>query len=121
MNKQFTASLCALLLMSGCTTPLQQPGPAKSPADRDTSYSVEDRADGFTVSVSYDRHQFFPETAAVLVACKAALLVAAYEVADRRGRAIEPVNEQRIRISTGRNGITGFTSCEASVPVRWKQ
>lgn len=34
---------------------------------------------------------------------------------------IEPVNEQRIGVSMGRNGLTGMTSCEASVPVIWKR
>lgn len=119
MRKQLLACIAAALLAS-CTTPLQQLGPSKVVVDRDTSYAVQERSDGFTVSVAYDRYQFVPETSAVMTACRAALLAAAYDVAERLGRTIDPINEQRIRISTGRNGLLGITSCEASVPVKWK-
>lgn len=119
--RRFLAAFIASVVLTACTTPLQQSGPDKIVLDRDTSYSVQDRPDGFTVTVAYDRYQFVPETAAVMSACRSALLAAAYDVADRKGRQIEPVNEQRIRISTGRNGLTGITSCEASAPVEWKR
>jgi hypothetical protein len=112
--------LAVLLCMAGCATPVEYGTQPKATLDRDTRYTVDERPDGFTASVSYDRYQFIPETAAVMAACKSALMALAYDVADRRGRKIEPLNEQRIRISTGRNGLTGITSCEASVPAVWK-
>jgi hypothetical protein len=114
------ALILAAALAAGCTTPIPQGGP-KAEADRGTGVAVEDRPDGFVVSVAYSRYQFIPETQAVLAACRSQLLAAAHDVAAQRRRAIEPVNEQRVRISTGRNGLTGMTSCEASVPVTWKQ
>lgn len=111
--------LAAAAMLAGCATPAQY-SDNKATIDRDTSYSVQDRSDGFTVTVAYDRYQFIPETSAVMAACRSALLATAYDVADKKGRAIEQINEQRIRISTGRNGLTGITSCEASVPVVYK-
>lgn len=113
-------AICAIALLQACATPAQY-SDGKAPIDRDTSYSVHDRPDGFTVTVAYDRYQFIPETSAVMAACRSALLATAYDVADKKGRAIEQINEQRIRISTGRNGLTGITSCEASVPVVYRR
>lgn len=89
-------------------------------ADRDTQYSVTDTDQGFVLSLTYERYQFIPETSAVMQACRSQLLATAYKVAEQKGRPIAPVNEQRIQISTGRNGLTGMTSCAASVPVSWQ-
>jgi hypothetical protein len=113
------AAAFALHLLAGCATPIQQGG-EKTAVDRDTRYSVEEHADGFSLAVHYDRYQFIPETSAVMAACRSNLLALAHDVAQKKGREIRPVNEQRIRISAGRNGLTGITSCEASVPVQWK-
>jgi hypothetical protein len=44
----------------------------------------------------------------------------AYDVAEKRGRQIKPVVEQRIRTSLGYNGITGVSSCSATAPVEWQ-
>lgn len=102
--------------LAGCATPSAQ---APGTTDKDTAVRIDERPDGFNVSISYSRYQFIPESVAVQAACKQALTATAYDVADQRGKKIEPVNEQRIRISMGRNGLTGITSCEASVPVSW--
>lgn len=107
-------ALAATVILAGCATPSAPSGP-----DKDTSYQVTDTPSGFTIAVAYSRYQFIPESGAVQASCKQALTAGAYDEADRRGRKIEPVNEQRIRISMGRNGFTGITSCEASVPVIW--
>ncbi len=34
---------------------------------------------------------------------------------------IVPINDQEVRISMGRNGLTGITSCSASVPAYYKK
>ena len=102
--------------LAGCATPSPQ---APGAIDKDTAVRVDERPNGFNVSISYSRYQFIPESVAVQAACRQALTATAYDVADQRGKKIEPVNEQRIRISMGRNGLTGITSCEASVPVSW--
>lgn len=44
----------------------------------------------------------------------------AWEVAEKKGRKIDPINEQRIRISMGRNGFSGITSCQAFAVAKWK-
>ena len=110
------AAALVVMALVGCATPAPQGGTA---ADRDAQYKVEDRPDGFLLSITYDRYQFIPESSAVAAACKQQLTATAFDVADKKGRKIEPVNEQRIRLSMGRNGFTGITSCEASVPVVW--
>jgi len=115
-NMRSILPLAAIVALLGCATPSSQ---SPGAADKDTSVKVDDRADGFTVSVSYSRYQFIPESSAVQTACKQALTASAFDEAEKRGRKIETVNEQRIRISMGRNGLTGITSCEASVPVTW--
>lgn len=99
----------------GCTSP----GPLGRVGDSEPGYKVEDRPGGFTISTTYSRYQFVPESMSVQESCKAGLLASAHDFAESLGRKIEPINEQRLRISMGRNGITGMTSCEASVPVVW--
>jgi len=88
--------------------------------DKHTQYAIEDRDDGYTVSVYYSRYQFISESAVVAIACRQALMAIAHDVAEQRRRRIEQLNEQRIFISMGRNGITGITSCSATVPVRYR-
>lgn len=104
----------AVLTLSGCATPAPGGGSA-----RDTEYTATDTPEGFVVAMAYSRYQFIPESGAVQTACRQALMASAHDEAAKRGRKIEPINEQRIRISMGRNGLTGMTSCEASVPVAW--
>lgn len=108
--------LSAAAVLGACASPSPQGGVA---GDKDASYTVTERPDGFEIAVSYSRYQFIPESTAVATACRQALTAGAFDVADKRGRKIEAVNEQRIRLSMGRNGFTGITSCEASVPAIW--
>jgi hypothetical protein len=54
-----------------------------------------------------------------MMACKSILLNIAYEYAEKKGRKIKPINEQRIRISAGRDGFAGITSSSATVRVEW--
>lgn len=88
--------------------------------DKDTDYVITPRPDGFSIAVDYSRYQFIPESSAVAIACKSALTSIAYEQADKQGRKIQPLNEQRIRISMGRNGLTGITSCSALAAAEWQ-
>ena len=63
---------------------------------------------------------FIPESTAVATACKTHLTAIAWEHSDKPGKKIHPVNEQRIRLSMGRNGLTGITSCQVTAFVKWK-
>jgi len=71
------------------------------------------------LTVAYSRYQFIPESDALTAACKSSLTSIAWEIAEKRGKKILPINEQRIRLSLGRNGLTGMTLCQASVAVEW--
>lgn len=92
-----------------------------TPYDKDTEYAVEERLEGFALTVYYSRYQFIPESDAVATACKSALTSLAWELAEKRGKPIEPINEQRIRISMGRNGLSGITSCQGNTVVSWRR
>lgn len=106
--------------LSACATPVSHTNIPLSTYDKDTEYGVEDSPDGFAITVYYSRYQFIPESDAVATACKSALTSIAWDVAELKGKIIEPVNEQRVRLSMGRNGLSGITSCQASAVVKWK-
>jgi len=109
-----------VLSLTGCATAVKQSNAPMSQYDKNTKYAVEPRPDGFTISVYYSRYQFVPESDAVATACKQALTSIAHDHASKAGREIEQINEQAIRLSMGRNGLSGITSCSASAPANWK-
>jgi len=113
-------SIILSVLLVGCATPVSHTNMPLSTYDKDTEYGIEDREDGFGITVYYSRYQFIPESDAVATACKSQLTAIAWEYSDKVGKPIENVNEQRIRISMGRNGFSGITSCQATAIVKWK-
>lgn len=112
--------LLFVMMLIGCATPVSHTNIPLSTYDKDTEYGIEKRDDGFAITVFYSRYQFIPESDAVATACRSLLTAIAWEHADNEGRKIELVNEQRIRISMGRNGLTGITSCQANAVAKWK-
>ena len=113
--------IIVIAALSGCATPVNYTGMPLTTYDKDTQYAVEERSDGFDLTVSYSRYQFIPESSAVATACKSMVTSLAWEIAEKKGKKIEPVNEQRTRISMGRNGLTGVTSCQATAIVEWRR
>ena len=109
------------VLLQACATPMQQTDAALQTYDRDTEYAVAKRPEGFAVSINYSRYQFIPESSAVAIACKSQVTAIVHEHAEKIGRKIHPLNEQRVRISMGRNGLTGITSCSATAVAEWLQ
>ena len=109
--------LTATMFFSGCATPVGYTEDPMQREDKNTTYNVEDHENGFTITVFYSRYQFVPESDAVSEAGKSALLSKAYDVADARGREIKKINEQRIKMSMGRNGVSGVTSWTGTVRV----
>jgi hypothetical protein len=81
---------------------------------------VQDRPDGFVVTMSRAKYEFVPHTGAMWAACKSDVMATAHDIADRRGREIQPLDEQRIRLSVDRNGLTGITSCTTEAVAKWK-
>ncbi len=112
--------LAAVFTFAGCATPIGYTSQPLQRHDRDTTYRIDDHSSGFTITVYYSRYQFIPESDAVNAAGRSALLSIAYDVAEARGRAIEPINEQRIKMSMGRNGLSGTTSWSGTVKVFYK-
>ena len=108
-----------LSLATACTTPVGYSNAPLATYDKDTEYRADDTPTGFTLTIYHSRYQFFPESDAIAQSCKSALTSLAHDLADKRGRKISPVNEQRIKISFGRNGVSGVTSCSATAPIEW--
>ncbi len=119
MTSKFIIPIIALFLCS-CATPVGYTEKPLAIYDKNTSYRVDDHNDGFTVTMYYSRYQFIPESNAVLVSAKSNLTAICYEISDSRGKDIQPINEQRIKMSMGRNGLTGITSWTGSVKVFYK-
>jgi hypothetical protein len=113
-------AILAVLLVSSCATAVRQSEAPLSQYDKNTKYGIESRPDGFGISVYYSRYQFIPESDAVAMACKQALTSIAFEQAEKQGKEINPINEQAIRLSMGRNGMSGITSCSAFATAKWK-
>ena len=118
-NIKFTVTLLFCLLLVSCASPLHFTNSPLLTYDKDTEYSVEENSEGFALTVSYARYQFIPESGALAIACKSAFTSIAWEVAETKNRKIQHVNEQRIKISMGRNGLTGITSCRAYGLAEW--
>lgn len=111
----------SLLLLTACASPVSHINIPLATYDKDTKYGIEEWSNGFAITVYYSRYQFIPESDVVATACKSALTSIAWEGAEKKGQQIEPINEQRIRISMGRNGFTGITSCSAYAIANWKK
>lgn len=109
-----------LLFISACAAPASYTDKQLMTYDKDTEYAVDALDNGFALSILYSRYQFIPESSAVATACKSALTSIAFEYSDKLNRKIDPINEQRIKLSLGRNGFSGITSCSAYAAVTWK-
>lgn len=69
--------------------------------------------------VTCERYQFVPSYGALDSAATSELLSLAHEIAEERGRHLASINEQRIRKSMGRNGVTGITSWSGMLKVKF--
>lgn len=119
---RYSWAKCALILMpalAACTHPADVSHPLTEVADKNAKFTLNTTPTGFTVEVRYSRYQFMPETSALITACRQLATARAYDEAKRRGREIEPINEQTVRVSTGRNIINGRTACRAFAEARW--
>ncbi len=119
-SRSTLVTLALVSLLFGCATATKQTDASMQTYDKDTEYALTPRPDGFSLAINYSRYQFIPESDAVATACKSALTAIAYELAEKQGRKIKPINEQRIRISMGRNGLSGITSCSALAVAEWQ-
>jgi hypothetical protein len=117
--KTKTIALC--LALGACTHAADVSRPLTEVADKNAKFEVQNTAAGFSVELSYSRYQFIPEAGALIAACRSLVLARAREEAKSRNREIEPIDEQTVRVSTGRNIVTARTSCRAFVEVSWSR
>ena len=117
--QKFFVLLC-ISVLAACTTPADVSVPLGAGGDKNAKFSIKDTAQGFTVDLRYSRYQFVPEADALLVACKSIATNRAYEEAKLRGKEIQPINEQNLRVSVGRNIISARTACRALVDAVYK-
>ena len=114
------AAFACASLVSACTTPADVSQPLSADNNKNAKFEVKNTASGFTVDLRYSRYQFVPAPEAVLVECRSLAAARANDEAKSKGREIQPINEQDIRVSTGRNIIGGRTTCRAFLEARWK-
>lgn len=118
--KMSVLAVSTFAALTGCTHPADVSRPLTEVADKNAHFTVKNTSAGFTVEVRYSRYQFVPEASALLVACRSLVTARAYDEAKARGREIQPINEQTIRVSTGRNIIKARTACRAFAEAHWK-
>lgn len=116
-----TLALSLTLALAACTHPADVSRPLTEVEDKNAHFAIEDTPTGFSVEVRYSRYQFVPETSALITACRQLATARAYDEAKRRGREIEQINEQTVRVSTGRNIIKARTACRAFAEATWKR
>ncbi len=119
MMLKFLIGAFFLGTFSACSRPLAFTDHAMVRFDDDTMYRVEESLSGFTVFVEHSRYQLLPEGNTVMQETKQALMAIAYRHADELGKKIV-INEQRIQLSMGRNGLSGMSTCTATAPVEFK-
>lgn len=103
-------AFASLLLSVACATAERFTDKPMTQRDSHSSFAVDETPLGFILYLYYERYQFIPESSAVDQVATSQLLSLAHEIAEQRGKKIEPLNEQRMRKSMGRNGFTGITS-----------
>jgi hypothetical protein len=96
-----TLALATTLALAACTAPADVSRPLIEVADKNAKFTIKNTPTGFSVEVRYSRYQFVPEADALFVACRSLLTARALDEATTRGREIDPINEQAIRVSAG--------------------
>lgn len=107
-------------LLFGCSSPQRYTSEPMSKWDSQTEYRIDDTASGFSVTAYHERYQFLPDTAAIIETAKATAMSIAYATADSRQRKIKPINEQRMKLSTGRNIVSGTTGCNVQLVAEYE-
>lgn len=111
--------LFASLLLFGCTKPSQYSEVGLIELDDNTSYRITEREDGFRILVNYTEYQFWPRRGRSHQACRDNLVQIAESHASDKKRKIEEIKESLIRVDSGRNALSGNTTCTATYKVKW--
>lgn len=111
-------ALAAVLLFS-CTKPSRYSEVGMVVVDDYTSYRITDRDDGFRILVNYTEYQFWPRRGRSHQVCRDNLIhLAEFHAIDKK-RKIEEIKESLIRVDSGRNALSGNTTCTATYKVKW--
>lgn len=105
--------------VSGCTKPSRYTEVGTIQLDDNTSYRITDNEDGFRILVNYTEYQFWPSRGRSHQACRMNLIHIAEDYANEKKRKIEEINENLIRVDSGRNALSGNTTCTATYKVKW--
>lgn len=109
--------ICILsALMVGCTA-VDYSGGQMRKYDNATSYHVTDLPNGMKIAVRSDKYQFATNPLALKDEGLSALRFIAREQAAQRGRTIQPIRDEDIMYSTGRNVLLGTTTWSATAIV----
>ena len=106
-------------MLFGCTKPSRIPKLCLIELDDNTSYRITEREDGFRIRVNYTEYQFWPRRGRSHQACRDNLIhIARFHASDMK-RKIEEIKESLIRVDSGRNALSGNTTCTATYKVKW--
>lgn len=107
----------ALLVLASCSSASDNAAGRYDRQSGDTEYRIDNVPTGFTVAVRQDVYRFIPDPNAAEASCRRELVALAVMEAQQRGRPNVALDERLVRSSFGRNGLTGMTSCTATVTV----
>ncbi len=116
----FSTTVLVLAVAAGCAGQTSHSSGPYTELDKDTEYRIDERPGGFRVAVNRSRYQWFPDAAEMRHACRTTVTSLAYDSASQRGRRIRPIPEDRIRVDTARNILTGVSFCAASATVEYE-
>src|SRR5262249_20304361 len=105
------AVVCVGLLVAACGGPIRLVEGTYQRLDPQTEYLVEERPDGLLISVVLREYQFVSDQGDVRRECRSTLTSLAHAQAERRGRRLQPINDERMRLTTGRQIPGGITWC----------
>lgn len=112
--------LIIIFSLGGCSSTAVYTDKEMQVYDKNTKYNVEHRENGFSLNIFYSKYQFMPNSGPIQIECKQLLTSLAWDYADEQKKKIKPLNEQRIKMSLGRNALTSHTSCSANAIVEWE-
>lgn len=116
----FAIGLICAVAVGGCTKPSQYSETDVVDLDDNTSYRITEIDGGFRILVNYDEYQWWPSRGRSHQACRDILIRTAEQHSQQMKRKIVAINENLIRVDSGRNILTGYTTCTATYKVEWK-
>lgn len=115
---KFSLIVASVLVLGGCTQFCEATGPIGDCAPHARAKFLED---GFNLKVTHTRYQWMADMNAMFKACRESIHVLADEVAQSKGKEIEPIDNDKITMDYDRNYTAGTSTCVATYPVAYKK